>query len=191
MSIPLCSQHALLTRWGGVVVLPCRPGKYVRRWAGRKPQRRPSLASRRVPLWVVATSLVGSFLGIFLVGLLDDFLYSPGDVPLNLVGGHALSSFIGVSCHKLFAHVSMPLAAALAVSISIAVMQLTCTLHPPGGASAIIAVLASGKVVEAGYYYVVTTVLGALVMLAVALAVNNLPRPPNLRHAPPLRPKNK
>lgn len=59
------------------------------------------------------------------------------------------------------------------------------------GASAIIAVLASGKVVEAGYYYVVTTVLGALVMLAVALAVNNLPRPPNLRHAPPLRPKNK
>jgi hypothetical protein len=70
-----------------VVVLPCRPGKYVRRWAGRKPQRRPSLASRRVPLWVVATSLVGSFLGIFLVGLLDDFLYSPGDVVL-LIGTH-------------------------------------------------------------------------------------------------------
>jgi hypothetical protein len=53
------------------------------------------------------------------------------------------------------------------------------------GASAIIAVLGSGQMVEAGYYYVLTTVAGALVMLAVALVVNNLPRPANLRSVTP------
>jgi hypothetical protein len=74
-------------RWGQAVLLPGRPRKYVGRWAGRKPQRRPSLASRRVPLWVVATSLVGSFLGILLVGILDDYLYSPGDVVLLIGAG--------------------------------------------------------------------------------------------------------
>jgi hypothetical protein len=40
-----------------------------------------------VPLWVVGTSLVGSFLGILLVGILDDYLYSPGDVVLLIGAG--------------------------------------------------------------------------------------------------------
>jgi hypothetical protein len=52
------------------------------------------------------------------------------------------------------------------------------------GASAIIAVLGSGKIIEAGYYYVITTVTGALVMLVVALIINNLPRPSTLKHVP-------
>ncbi len=67
------------------------------------------------------------------------------------------------------------LAAALAVSLSIAVMHATKTLHPPGGATALIAVISGPKVYNLGYLYVLMPAAsGALVMLLVALLVNNL-----------------
>ena len=67
------------------------------------------------------------------------------------------------------------LAAALAVSVSIAVMHLTKTLHPPGGATALIAVIGGPKIHQLGYFYALMPVAaGALIMLAVALIVNNL-----------------
>ena len=67
------------------------------------------------------------------------------------------------------------LAAALAVATSIALMHATKTLHPPGGATALIAVIGGAKIHHLGYFYAVIPVgAGALVMLAVALLVNNL-----------------
>jgi CBS-domain-containing membrane protein len=69
------------------------------------------------------------------------------------------------------------LAAAVAVSTSIAVMHLTKTLHPPGGATALIAVLGGGTVHNLGYLYVLMpTALGAGIMLIIALIVNNIPK---------------
>lgn len=68
------------------------------------------------------------------------------------------------------------LAASLAVSTSIAVMHATKTLHPPGGATALIAVIGSEKIHALGFFYVLVPVAsGALLMLAVALLVNNIP----------------
>lgn len=73
------------------------------------------------------------------------------------------------------------LAAALAVSIAIALMHLTKTLHPPGGATALIAVIGGDSVHQLGYLYVfVPAGLGALVMLIIALLVNNVA--PNRRY---------
>jgi CBS-domain-containing membrane protein len=67
------------------------------------------------------------------------------------------------------------LAASLAVSTSIALMHLTKTLHPPGGATALIAVIGSDGIHSLGYLYVLVPVaLGAGVMLVIALIVNNL-----------------
>lgn len=54
-------------------------------------------------------------------------------------------------------------------------MHLTKTLHPPGGATALIAVIGSSKIHHLGYLYVLIPVAaGALIMLTVALLVNNL-----------------
>ncbi|GAB6194678.1 hypothetical protein JCM39068_44390 [Desulfocastanea catecholica] len=65
----------------------------------------------------------------------------------------------------------------MAVSISIAVMHLTKTLHPPGGATALIAVIGGDNVHNLGYLYVVMpAALGAMVMLIIALIVNNIPK---------------
>jgi CBS-domain-containing membrane protein len=69
------------------------------------------------------------------------------------------------------------LAAALAVATAIAVMHATKTLHPPGGATALIAVIGGESVYKLGYLYaIIPTAVGASIMLIVALLVNNIPR---------------
>jgi CBS-domain-containing membrane protein len=71
----------------------------------------------------------------------------------------------------------MWLAASVAVATAIAVMHATKTLHPPGGATALIAVIGSQKIHNLGYLYVIMPAgLGAVVMLAIALLVNNIPK---------------
>ena len=90
------------------------------------------------------------------------------------IGGHIISALIGVTAWKILFFTPW-LAAALAVSVAIAVMHLTTTLHPPGGATALIAVIGGPKIHQLGYFYVLMPVAaGALIMLAVALIVNNL-----------------
>jgi CBS-domain-containing membrane protein len=56
-------------------------------------------------------------------------------------------------------------------------MHATKTLHPPGGATALIAVIGGQKIHSLGYLYVVMPVgAGVTIMLLVALVINNLPR---------------
>ena len=100
---------------------------------------------------------------------------SPLAQPRNLVGGHLISAIIGVACFQLFG--GQWFSAALAVSSAIAMMLLTGTLHPPGGATALLAVLGSVQIHKLGFFYVLVPVgLGAIIMLAIALVVNNLSR---------------
>lgn len=101
---------------------------------------------------------------------------SPLAQPRNLLGGHILSALLGVLCWK-FLHQVPWLAQALAVATAIAVMHLTRTLHPPGGATALIAVIGSPAIHALGFWYVLLpATVGPLLMLLVALLVNNLPR---------------
>ncbi len=118
--------------------------------------------------------VIGSF-GASAV-LIYGAIKSPLAQPRNLIGGHLISAIIGVSCYKLFPS-QMWLASSLAVATAIAVMHATKTLHPPGGATALIAVIGSNKIHSLGYLYVIMPVgLGAVIMLAVALLVNNIPK---------------
>ena len=66
---------------------------------------------------------------------------------------------------------------ALAVSLSILVMQLTHTVHPPGAAAALIAVAGGASVHQLGWWYPLIPIgAGCIVMLVVAILVNNLAR---------------
>ena len=68
-------------------------------------------------------------------------------------------------------------AAGLAVAVAIVAMMVTDTVHPPGGATALIAVIGGDAVQELGFLYVLMpTGLGALLLLVVALIVNNIPK---------------
>ena len=118
--------------------------------------------------------IIGSF-GASAV-LIYGAVKSPLAQPRNLIGGHVLSAAIGVASYQIFQpHVW--LAASVAVATAIACMHATKTLHPPGGATALIAVIGGPKIHALGYLYVLIPVFsGAMIMLIIALAVNNLPR---------------
>lgn len=93
---------------------------------------------------------------------------SPLAQPRNLVGGHVVSAAAGVGIGALFGH-ALP-ATALAVGVAILFMHLTRTTHPPGGATAFLAV--QGKV---GASFILIPVLaGCLILLVLALFTNNI-----------------
>jgi CBS domain-containing membrane protein len=113
---------------------------------------------------------------------------SPLAQPRNLVGGHVISAFVGVTIHKLIPG-EVWLSSALAVSTAIVMMQITKTVHPPGGATALIANIGSEKIKVLGFMYVVSPVFtGVIILLIVALVFNNIPKN---RYYPYKRPKTK
>jgi len=116
--------------------------------------------------------LIGSF-GASSV-LIYGSINSPLAQPRNLIGGHIVSAIIGVTVHKLIPN-EIWLSSALAVALSIVFMQITKTLHPPGGATALIANIGSEKIKALGYIYVLSPVLtGVLILFLVALIFNNI-----------------
>lgn len=118
------------------------------------------------------TLLIGSF-GASAV-LVYGAIKSPLAQPRNLMGGHVISGLTGVACYQLFGG-SLWIAAALSVSLAIVLMLITKTLHPPGGATALIAVIGGEKIHNLGFMYALApSGLGALILLIVALLVNNL-----------------
>jgi CBS domain-containing membrane protein len=97
----------------------------------------------------------------------------PLSQPWPVVGGYLVSALVGVSCARWVPQ--LPLAAALAVSLSILGMLWLRCVHPPGGAVALYAVLGGPPVHELGYGFVLMPVLAnALLLVASALVVNNL-----------------
>ncbi len=153
-----------------------------------------TLVDYREKLW----SFMGAFLGIGIIGycqthflpraenifLIGSFgassvliygaIQSPLAQPRNLIGGHVVSALIGVTIYKILPDIIW-LTAPLAVALSIILMQYTKTLHPPGGATALIAIMGSEKIKDLGYMYVFSPVLtGTLILFMVALVFNNL-----------------
>lgn len=118
--------------------------------------------------------MIGSF-GASAV-LIYGAIKSPLAQPRNLVGGHVLSALVGVASHQFLGAYPW-VAAPVAVATAIALMHATRTLHPPGGATALIAVMGGPEIHGLGYSYAIVPVgAGAAIMLAVALVVNNIPQ---------------
>ena len=91
--------------------------------------------------------------------------------PWSVFGGHMVSAVVGVTCALL---VDQPfLAAALAVGLAIGAMHYLRCIHPPGGATALTAVVGGIGVQELGYGFVAMPVLlNVLIILAVAMVFN-------------------
>lgn len=155
---------------------------------------RETLIDHREHFW----SFVGAFVGIgiiafiqsmqlpsleniFLIGsfgassvLVYGAIQSPLAQPRNLIGGHVVSALVGVTVATLMPDIIW-LTAPLAVAFSIVFMQITRTLHPPGGATALIAVSGGTKIASMGYWYVLSPVFtGAVILFLVALLFNNI-----------------
>lgn len=119
------------------------------------------------------TLLIGSF-GASCV-LIYGAIGSPLAQPKNLFNGHLISAIIGVTCYKILGDY-LWVAAPLAVSLSIIGMQMAKSLHPPGGATALIAVTGGPTITNLGYEYVFSPVLtGVTILFIAALIFNNIP----------------
>jgi len=94
--------------------------------------------------------------------------------PWPVLGGHLVSALIGVTCARWLGGEPM-LAASLAVALSIAAMYSLRCLHPPGGATALYAVLGGETVHALGYGYLFSPVLLNVVVLVTVAVLFNYP----------------
>ncbi len=96
---------------------------------------------------------------------------APFSQPWNVFGGHIISALIGVACYRFMTDVHV--AAAASVGLAIWAQYYLRCIHPPGGATALAAVIGSAQIHDLGYFYAVTPVLiNTLVILVVAIAFN-------------------
>ena len=93
---------------------------------------------------------------------------SPFAQPRNLVCGHLLTATVGMVMLWLFGNSIWSIG--VAVGLVIAAMELTRTVHPPAGANPVVIMLA-GKV--SWTFLLMPVLLGAGILLVLALAVNN------------------
>lgn len=125
--------------------------------------------SGRVLDWHGAALVVGS-MGASAV-LLFAVPHGSLSQPWPVIGGHLLSAAVGVTCAQWLGD---PLfAAPLAVALSIAAMYYLRCLHPPGGATALVAVVGGPPIHALGYGFLLEPVLvNVLVLLLAAVLVN-------------------
>jgi len=138
------------------------------------------------PLDVLLTWL-GAFLGIAAITLFAHkfdlsvvasfgasavLIYGVPDAPLsqprNVIFGHTFSAMTGVAIFMMFGLTWW--SPALGTALALVVMLLTKTTHPPGGATALFAVLS-----KAQPSYILTPIMtGAVILVIIGLLVNNL-----------------
>jgi CBS-domain-containing membrane protein len=146
-------------------------------WGERALATLGGFVSILVVLWVSRASLGEAALPIVAsmgasAVLLFAVPHGPLSQPWPLLGGHLFSALVGVTCARLFG--SDFVSAAAAVGLAIGVMHLLRCVHPPGGATALFAVLGGPAVQQLGYQFVLTPVLlNVAVILLVAVAFNS------------------
>ncbi|TYR80913.1 HPP family protein [Priestia megaterium] len=142
----------------------------------------------KVDMKDAATGLIGGFISILVLAILTNATSTPWlmapfgascvlafgvwnaplSQPRNIIGGHFISTFVGLSMYHLFGN--HPWTLALGVGLAIALMMITKTTHPPAGANPLVVIIGASS-----WSYLFTPVLiGAVVIVIVALIVNNL-----------------
>lgn len=100
---------------------------------------------------------------------------SPLAQPWSIIGGNTISALIGV----IVAHVihDQVLAIGFGVSIAIAAMSFARCLHPPGGATALTAIIGGPAVTSAGFLFPFVPVgLNSLLLVALGLLFHKVSR---------------
>jgi CBS-domain-containing membrane protein len=136
----------------------------------------------------IVTMAFGSLLGVGFIAFLSEYndidlllpsfgatavlVYAACHVPMaqprNVIGGHFVSALVGVLVYYFLG--SQWWSVAFGVTLAIVTMMVTNTLHPPGGATAFVAVYT-----QQGFGFIFCPVLvGAIALVVIAVLVNNL-----------------
>lgn len=94
---------------------------------------------------------------------------SPVSEPWPVIGGHVVSAIVGVCAYRL---IPDPLiASAAAVCLAMIAMHFTFSMHPPGGATAVTAVIGGTTVHDLGFYFVIAPVFfNSIILVSLAMA---------------------
>ena len=145
----------------------------------------------------IVISTVGGFLGIFGILLSSHWLldpevavmivpsmgasavllfaapHAPFSQPWNVIGGHGISAIIGVACWQWIPDFAV--AASASVGLAIGAMYFARCIHPPGGATALAAVIGAEKLHDLGYAIAYEPILlNAVTILLIAIVFNGL-----------------
>jgi CBS domain-containing membrane protein len=145
----------------------------------------------------VLISALGGFLGILAIFMISQSLFdhevtvvivpsmgasvvllfaaphAPFSQPWNVMAGHILSAAIGVACWRWIPDLTV--AASVGVGLAIGAMYLARCIHPPGGATALAAVIGSDQLHELGFGYVFQPILlNVVAILLIAMLFNGL-----------------
>ncbi len=125
-------------------------------------------------LWVSSLFVGGQGAGLLVasMGASAVLLFSAPRAPLsqpwNLLAGQVSSAVVGVSCAQGLG--TGWVSAAAAVAGAIVVMEMLDCTHPPGGATALSAVVGGPAVTDLGYQFVITPVaINSVLILSWAL----------------------
>ena len=159
-------------------------------WLARHLRQSGRFVLRLLLAWLGIASGIGVI--VLLVGWLDDISQlmligslgatavllfgapqSPFAQPRNLLLGQAISVLAGIFAVMLFPD-SLLLAAPFAVATATVVMMLSANVHPPGGATALIAVIGPPEIQALGFGYLLPVMASMIILLLVALVTNNL-----------------
>jgi CBS-domain-containing membrane protein len=97
--------------------------------------------------------------------------HGPLSQPWPVIAGHGISAIIGVLCARVIPDIVV--AGSCAVGLSIIMMRVMKCIHPPGGATALTAVIGGPAVHGLGYSFVgMPVLLNAMVIVFAAVIVN-------------------
>jgi len=92
--------------------------------------------------------------------------------PYNLIAGHTVSAIVGVSCYQWIANPIFSVS--LAISVALVAMHFFKCMHPPGGATAVTAIIGGEAIHQLGYGFIIMPIfLNSLILLVVAIAVGS------------------
>lgn len=165
-------MRSRIGRWLGVELVEVSPAEKIVAMAGGGIS---ILALIALTLWRVpdagATAVIAS-MGASAV-LLFAVPHGALSQPWPVIVGHTLSAAIGVSCAQFIPHTAI--AAACAVGLAIGAMHQFKCIHPPGGATALTAVLGSNAIKQLGFGYVLFPVFAnAAIMVGLAVLINSV-----------------
>ncbi|GJE68773.1 HPP family protein [Methylorubrum podarium] len=172
---------------------------------------RPILAGATLRERMVAC--LGALVGITLTGLICGWFFGQGpDIPLivapigasavllfavpasplaqpwSIIGGNTISAFMGVLAVRFIP--DPVVAIGVGVSLAIAAMSLTRSLHPPGGAAALTALIGGPTVTSAGFLFPLFPVcVNSVILVALGVAFHKISRR-NYPHVPTPSPVN-
>ncbi|MDX1151372.1 CBS domain-containing protein [Sinorhizobium medicae] len=156
---------------------------------------------------------LGALIGICLTGLVCGFIFgddpqlplivapigasavllfavpaSPLAQPWSIIGGNTISALIGVTV-SYFVKDQM-VAIGLAVALAILAMSLTRSLHPPGGAAALTAVIGGAAIARAGFWFpFIPVAINSLILVGLGIVFHRMARR-QYPHRPAVAPVN-